>query len=766
MAWREDLTKRSFNASHWGVFAPIVRDGRVVAVQPFERDPDPSPILQSIPEALTHRSRVAFPAVREGWLREGPGRTSERRGADRFIRVSWERALELVSAELERVIKFHGWGSAGRFHNCKTQLHRFLAALGGFTDSVNTYSTAAGTVLARRVLGSPQIVSGPGTAWGNIAENNEMVVMFGGIPLRNTQMRHGGVSAHLTRQWLERARRRGVRFVNVSPVADDAADFLEARWLALRPHTDTAVLLGIAHTLVAEGLYDEGFLSHYCVGFEKFRNYLLGFEDGVAKDAEWAGAKSDLSAGTIRDLARAMAAARTMIMMNWSLQRADHGEQPFWAAIAVAAMLGQIGLPGGGIVFGYGSTAGIAGVEHDGPVPTLPMTKNPIDSFIPVARIADMLLNPGESFDYDGRKLIYPDIKLIYWCGGNPFHHHQDLNRLLVAWRRPHTVIVHDPWWTATARHADIVLPATTSCERNDIGATARDGYIVAMKRAIDPVGEARDDFAIFSALADRMGCGMAVHEGRSEMEFLRFIYERARVEGWPAFDEFWERGILELPSTGKSYVLMQDFRRDPLAHPLATPSGRIELFSETIASFGYDDCPGHPAWLEPREWLGSELARRYPLHLLSPQPAGRLHAQMDMAGVSQASKINGREPIRINPTDAAKRGIRTGDVVRVFNDRGALLAGAVVSEAVRPGVVALATGAWYDPATPGLVSSLEKHGNPNVLTLDKGTSRLAQGPSAQTALVEIERFNGPLPPVTAFEPPAITGSEPHHDNA
>jgi biotin/methionine sulfoxide reductase len=153
-------------------------------------------------------------------------------------------------------------------------------------------------------------------------------------------------------------------------------------------------------------------------------------------------------------------------------------------------------------------------------------------------------------------------------------------------------------------------------------------------------------------------------------------------------------------------------------------------------------------------EWLGGELAGRYPLHLVSHQPATRLHSQYDHGSVSRASKIQGRETLTLHPEDAAARGIRAGDVVRVFNDRGACLAGARVSDGVRQGVVVLPTGAWYDPLVPGEIGALEKHGNPNVLTLDKGTSRLTQGCSAHTALVEVELFVGEPPTVSAFDPP------------
>ena len=204
--------------------------------------------------------------------------------------------------------------------------------------------------------------------------------------------------------------------------------------------------------------------------------------------------------------------------------------------------------------------------------------------------------------------------------------------------------------------------------------------------------------------------------------------------------------------------VLFADFRDAPDDNPLPTPSGRIEIFSETIDGFGYDDCTGHPRWFEPAEWLGGEQAKRHPLHLVSNQPTTRLHSQLDCGKTSVASKIQDREPASIHPDDAAARGIADGDVVRLYNDRGACLAGARITASVRPGVVVLSTGAWYDPDSPG---GLERHGNPNVLTLDKGTSRLAQGPSAHTTLIEMERAQGSLPKVEAFDAPELLGDQP-----
>ena len=343
--------------------------------------------------------------------------------------------------------------------------------------------------------------------------------------------------------------------------------------------------------------------------------------------------------------------------------------------------------------------------------PEIPLPLNPARSMIPVARIADMLLDPGASYEFNGRRYTYPDIHMIYWAGGNPFHHHQDLNRLQRAWQKPETVIVHESWWTPTARHADIVLPATTTLERNDVGGSSRDSFILAMHRAIDPVGEARNDFDIFRALAQRLGYEKAFTEDRDELGWCQWVYDQVRASAaakgveLPGFQQFWAEGFVELPPPERDFVLFEEFRRDPERHPLKTPSGKIEIASDAIAGFDYADCPPHPAWLPPAEWLGSAQAERFPLHLVTHQPAARLHSQQDPGPVSRAQKVAGREPVRLNPADAAARGIRDGDLVRLFNTRGACLAGAVIDAGVMPGVVVMATGAWFDggrlPASP-----------------------------------------------------------------
>lgn len=768
---------QTLTATHWGTYQVQVENHRVTAIQPFSRDRDPSPIGQSLLDTVDDPLRIRQPMVREGYLRHGPRRPTTNRGAEPFVAVDWNTALDLVAREIDRVRQqygnqaiyagSYGWASAGRFHHAQSQLRRLLNLLGGFTHAVNTYSDAAAEVIVSHVLGSLKELHDQASGWDVLAEHCQLMVMFGGMPLRNAQVDPGGVGSHDTRYWLERCRARGTRFVNLSPMASDAADFLDAQWLPLRPNSDTAVMLGLAHTLVSENLHDRDFLHRYCVGFQRFLPYLLGETDGQVKDAEWAAGLSELPAESIRGLAREMAAKRTLISLSLSVQRVEHGEQPYWMAITLAAMLGQMGLPGGGFSTGMSALHGIGNPASQVAWAALDQGRNPVKHFIPVARISDLLLNPGGELDYNGQRLTLPDIRLVYWVGGNPFHHHQDINRLLRAWQQPETVVVHERWWNALARHADIVLPATIALERNDMALNRRDGFAVAMRQAIPAVGEARDDHAICAGLAERFGLRERFTEGRGEMDWLAYLYnisrQRAASEGieLPTFEAFWQAGYLELPAPRAPRVHLAGFRADPQAHPRPTPSGKIEIYSETIDGFGYPDCPGHPVWQAPDEWLGGERAARYPLHLISCQPATRLHSQLDNGVTSRNAKVAGREPISLNPGDAAQRGIRQGDVVRVYNDRGACLAGAVLSEAVRPGVVQLATGAWYDPLEPGQIGTLDKHGNPNLLTRDRGTSRLAQGPTAHSALVEVARVDGEAPPVTVHEPPTYSPRSP-----
>ncbi len=745
--------RRYRTATQWGVYDLEVGDNSIVGVTGIDADPNPAPMGDLLLDGVQHHTRIQRPAIRKSWL-ERKDRGRDRRGAEAFVDVPWDEALELAAGELQRVKEnygnraifagSYGWASAGRFHHAQSQLHRFLNLMGGCTRAMNSYSTAAAQVILPHVVAPWSHMELHQTSWQDVIEHSRLVVAFGGLPLRNTQVAYGGITEHNSARDMQLANERGVTFCNISPLQEDVPAWLNAQTIMPRPGTDVALMLGLAYVLEQESLLDREFLRTHCMGYERFREYLLGHSDGVAKTPDWAAQIADVDPTELVLLAHRMAAERTFITAAWSLQRADHGEQPYWMVVTLAAMLGQIGLPGGGFGFGYAAEGFIGSNHRRFNWATLSKGRNPASFAIPVARIADMLLHPGLEIDYDGQKITYPDTRLIYWAGGNPFHHHQDLNRLVRAWRKPDTVIVNEPWWTPTAQWADIVFPATTAQEREDLCASSHDNYAHFMQQVLPVQGQARSDHEIFAGLAAQLGFHDAFTEGRTEREWLQKLWQdsqpRAIQQGFelPDFDEFVAAGQYKLPPRARREYWLADFRADPKAQPLATPSGKLELYSQRIESFAYDDCPAHAAWLEPYEWLGGEQAGAYPLHLLSPQPSRRLHSQLDQSAYSQAGKIAGKEVLSMHPQAAADRGIAEGDIVRVYNERGACLAGVRLDAGMRADVVTLPTGAWFRPSDPESEHSLELNGNPNVLTRDHGTSKLAQGPSAHTCLVEV----------------------------
>ncbi|GAA6208652.1 molybdopterin guanine dinucleotide-containing S/N-oxide reductase [Cognatishimia sp. WU-CL00825] len=755
-------------ASHWGVGVATVEKDTLISVEGHPRDPAASEINANIASSLNGAARILRPAIRKSWL-EGDTKAVAR-GRDQFVEVSWDAALQHIASDLTRVRNSYGnksifggsygWSSAGRFHHAQSQLKRFLNTQGGFVRSEGNYSYNAALGLLPHIVGPYRQHVAQATRWTVIAEHSELVVMFGGMAERNTQVSDGGVARHRMKGNLAACAKAGVDFVNISPMRSDAADILKAKWLPAKPGSDTALMMGCAHTLLTEGLHNKEFMEWYTVGFEKIETYLLGAEDGIVKSAEWAAQETGISAQEIRTLARRMASSRTMISVAAGVQRADFGEQPLWMAITLASMLGQIGLPGGGYVIGYGVNANIGNIERPFRWGALSQGKNPITEFIPVAMIAEMLTKPNQPFKYQGQTHTFPDIKLLWWAGGNPFHHHQDLNHLHHAFQSPQTVIVNELNWTATARHADIVLPIAAAQERTDFGAGKSDNALVPMPRLVSPRGEARVEYDIYAELAEMLGNGKDFTAGKSAEDWLQALWATTQDRAaevnvtLPNWQDFISGDVLDVPDPSPDQVFLADFRADPVVNALPTPSGKIELYSDKIAGFDLTDCKGHATWFPPRD-IALGLKQKFPLYLISGQPKTRLHSQLDNGDYSVSHKIQGREPVLINPADAALRGLLDGDIVEIFNDRGRCLAGAVLSDEVAVGNVFLWTGAWFDPdfSAP---QARDRHGNPNVLTHDGRTSSLTQSPASHSALVDVRKFIGEPPDVQVHNPPAF----------
>ena len=736
---------------HWGAFDATVEGGRLIKTEPWPGGGADPGMIGAWPQLVYADTRIDRPHVRAGWLRDRHGSDGHARGREDMIPVDWDEALSLVAGELVRIRDDHGhpavfggsygWSSAGRLHHARTQLRRFLGAFGGFTDQIGNYSWGAAHVLLPHVLGNYDAVSGAATSWQTIIDHTDTLVAFGGLNPKNWRITSGGAGFHRMADQLRRAKEHGTAIVLVSPMADDIPADVDAQWLAPRPNTDTALMLALCHTVLTRGRADRAFLDRYCHGVEPFLAYLRGDHDNQPKSCAWAAQICDLPVAEIEQLADKLMTGRVMLTASWSLQRAHHGEQPFWALIALAAMLGQIGLPGGGFTFGYGSVNAVGQDARSGFIPAMHTLGNPADSAIPVARFVDMLEQPGATIPFNGREITFPDVKLVYWAGGNPYHHTQDLFRLSRAWAKPETIIVHEPWWTATARRADIVLPATTSAERNDIGGSSCDPNVFFMPQLIAPVEQARDDREILTDLADRLGCDEAFNEGRSEETWLRHLWSRTEATAHrqgiaaPDFETLRDMNVWSVPAPDEPEVYLDAFRAEPRQHALGTKSGKIELSSEVIAGFGYGDAPGHPAWLAPEEWLGD--ADEDALALLTRQPARYLHSQLAQVATPDAPQ---ESRILLHPEDGARRAIADGDVVSVSSKRGACRAIAQLTEVCRPGVAAMETGPWFDGDGD---KEFDRGGNPNAVTRNTATSALSQACAAQSCLVLVEKFVG-----------------------
>lgn len=730
---------------HWGAFAADISNGRLIAASPWSGGGADADMIGALPELVYSDRRVSQPHVREGWLRDRTRADGTVRGRDAMIPISWDQALHLVAEEVLRVrddfghrsifAGSYGWSSAGRFHHARSQVRRFFGTFGGFTDQVGNYSWGAAQIILQHVLGGHEAVSGAATSWDSITGNTDTLVAFGGLNPKNWRVTSGGAGFHHMPQHVDEAHRNGTKFIVISPVADDIPPGSEADWIAPRPGTDTAIMLGLCHEMLRRGRADRDFLDRFCSGSETLISYLDGENDGLEKTLDWAADIADVPVETLNGLADRIETGRVMLTASWSLQRAHHGEQTHWALIALAALLGQIGLPGGGFTFGYGSLNAVGQGARKGLVPGLPIPDNPAGMAIPVARLADMLETPSKTIAFNGGHVTFPDAKLIYWAGGNPFHHAQDLFRLERLWARPETIIVHEQFWTATAKRADLVLPATTSLERSDIGGSSRDPHVFFMPKLIDPVGQARSDFDIFADLAELVNTGAAYTEGHDEDAWLRHLWrgteERASAQGIvaPDFDTLKRENVWRVPPPEAPEIYLSTFRQDPTGNPLRTESGKIVLGSGRIASFGYDDVPGYPAWMTPAEWLGN--APDGLLALLTRQPEKFLHSQLGQTSLAETPTVY------VHPSEMAKRLLAEDDLVMVSSPRGACLARIRGADNCRCGVAIMETGPWFEGGT----SDIDRGGNPNSVTLDIATSTLAQATAAQTCLVRIERY-------------------------
>ena len=634
-------------------------------------------------ERTYHPDRLRYPQ-----RRVGP------RGSGQFERISWDEALDQVAHELRRVRDTYGnaaildasrTGSLSMLHG-RVAAQRFLNMFGGCTDLWSSMSAEAEIFAVRMTYGAKVDPKAAGREPTDYV-NSKLILMWGWSP-------GDGTFGTGTMQYLKAAKQQGARIVCVDPRRTMTSRQLADEHIFIRPATDAAALIAMAHVIVSEGLHDQAFCDRHVHGLVEYRAYLLGETDGIAKTPEWAEPITGIDAATLRRLAIEFATTKPAAMQTgYAPGRTAHGEQFHRAAYALAAMTGNVGIPGGNSGTSNGAT-GRAGVR------SLPTGKNPTGARVATPLLADLLAR--------GKAGGYPaDIKLIYAAGGNLFNQCPNANKMVASLDAVEFIVAQDHFMTPTACYADIVLPATTFWERNDVHTpwSGAGHYAIFMRQAIQPMYECRNDIDIFGDLARRLG--LEGYNDRSEMEWLRELTSDA-VDDFPSF---MQQGVARFPAPADAVAFARQIRD---GEKFSTPSGRIEIHSTTLAAnpdpYGLGPIPPIPTWIEPEA-----APARYPLSLCTPKSRARTHSiHGNQPGLARVDPDN----VWLHPIDAAARGIADGARVRVFNERGATVLAAKVTGRIAPGVVSIKEGAWLLPDHTGV----DTQGCANVLSIDRAS--------------------------------------------
>jgi anaerobic dimethyl sulfoxide reductase subunit A len=679
----------------------VVENGRLVSIVD---NPSFSPYMTGclrgyqMPRVLYAPDRLRKPLVRTG-----------PRGSGEFQEVKWPEALDLVAERLLEIRDRYGATAvlhAGESGSVRGALHhtgrlasRFLALYGGATWMRGNYSRGALDFVAPYLFGNAPTGIDPGTL-----QFSRLIILWGA---NIVDTRLGGE----TFAYVKEAKARGVEVIVVDPRRSATVEQLGTRWIAVRPGTDSALMLALLYVLLADGLVRRDFLAKYTVGFERLERYVLGADGEVPKTPAWADAICGVPAAAISDFARVYGSTSPACLFpGYSIQRTIGGEEAVRLGVVLQAATANIGIPGG--------SAGAFGWEglpepRIGAIPVPPRTGQPS---VPVYRWPDAVL--------EGRAGGHPsDIRAIYNVGGNFVVQGADVHKNLRAFEKVEFSVCHEIFLTPTARACDVVLPATTFLERNDIVFSGYN-YAYFSNQAVPPQGEARNDYDIFCDLADRMGFLAEFSEGKDEEAWLRSFVAGSdpfgRVPTVPNFDEFRRTGIFK--GQDQLRVGLSDFVQDPAGHPLPTPSGRIEITSERYAGdTGFSSWP-KPTWLHPN--------MDYPLRLITPKSRFRVHSQH-----ANIPWFVERDPqaLWIHPTDAAPRGISDGDPIQVSSAQGRVQIAARVTENIMPGVVCLLEGVWpvFDSEGTDIA------GSPNVLTSTEPTMP-SQASRTHSVLVQV----------------------------
>ena len=706
----------TFCSSHCGsqcLFKVYIKDDMVAHIETDDRPIEPQlrGCLKghAFRQLLYHPDRLKYPLR---WVGE--------RGEGNFERISWDVALDTIASELKRVrdtygpraiMLMTGGGDMTMFHR-GTLVARLLNLLGGYTTFWGVHSWEGGTFSALTSYGSWYC-----TTEGSREDllNCHLMILWGLDPA-NT--RHGCTTPY----FLMKAKEAGCKIISVDPRYTDTAAAIADQWIPIRPCTDAAMLIAMAYVIFKENLQNQSYIDRYTIGFEQFKQYVMGDEDVMPKTPAWAESITGVPASTIESLAREYAATKPAALIDGIAPgRTAYGEQFHRAAMALAAITGNVGVSGGNAA-GGGSHRGFQGAYPFKIGKGFTAGKNPMEEGVPPRPNAipayDRLApgqNSGAKFTrmgmmdaiLGGKASGYPtDYKFMYVMNYDFVNQYPDVKKNVRALKKLEFIVVQEQFMTPTAKLADMVLPITTRMERNEI-AYEEAGVAVYgfMNKVIEPLYECKSTLDICQELAKRLG--ITNYNDKTEEEWLRQMIETGS-DTPPDYEAFKKAGIYMIPRD-EPYVPFKKEIDDLDNNPFPTSSGKIEIYSQVIDDMKNSEIPPVPKYIEPWEGPTDPLREKYPLQLISSHFARRAHSQCELVPWLRELMP---QAIQINTSDAQARGIIDGDMVRVFNDRGEILVVTKVTERIMPGVVCIPQGAWYDPDENGV----DRGGNPNVL--------------------------------------------------
>ncbi len=735
-----------------------VRDGEIIYVETDSSGPDGIG-QQQVRACLRGRmmrrriynpDRLKYPMKRIG-----------KRGEGKFERIRWEEAYDLIAGNLKRLITQYGnesiylnycTGTLGgtvtkSWPPGSTLIARLMNCYGGYLNHYGDYSTAQIAYALNFTYGG----WASGNSISNIAQS-KLAVFFGNSP-GDTRMSGGGETYCLA-EVLQNAK---TKLIIIDPRCPDTG--LEHEWIPIRPGTDAALVAGMAHVLITENLVDQAFLDKYCVGYDEktmpagtpanghYKAYVLGQgNDGIAKTPQWASGITGIPAQRIVALAREIGNTKPCyISQGWGPQRHSNGELTCRAITMLPILTGNVGISGG--------NSGAREASYSIPFASFPTLSNPIKTSISMFLWTDAVeRGPEMTATRDGvrgkDKLDVP-IKFIWNYAGNCIiNQHAEVNRthaILQDDSKCEMIVVIDNHMTPSARYADILLPDLTTSEQRDFstnGNASTLGYAIFCDKAIEPRFESRSIYEMCTEIAKRLDVEEKFTEGRTQEEWLRFIYANAQKNNpnLPSYEVFNEMGIFKQTSPIGDVIAYKAFSDDPVKNKLSTPSGKIEIYSSQLAKIAatWTLNPGDvidplPVYNSGFEGWDDSRKNQFPLQMCDHHHKSRTHSTY---GNVDILKEVARQELWINPLDAAPRNIRTGDLLRVYNDRGETRIAAKVTPRIMPGVVTMGQGSWYAPNADGV----DLGGCSNVLNTQR-PSPLAKGNPQHSCLVEVAKY-------------------------